>query len=246
MSQAIGSRPGAQEILRTAITPRWLVALAALIAFVIACIFLGQWQWDRTQDILAAERSAAAEPIALEELVNDGGSWSNADIGRTVILDGTFTAQELQLPNREFQGQSGSWIVTRFDLSSGGSIAVMRGLLPDGAQAPQVDATTVQLEGVLHPNEAFYEGANENSIVTVDSAAIEAEWGTDLIAGYVMLQGGDSESADTGTLVIVPPTVQVGDVPFPLQNFFYAIQWWIFAAFAIFVYARWLYLDAKK
>jgi surfeit locus 1 family protein len=246
MSQAIGSRPGAQEILRTAITPRWLVALAALIAFIIACIFLGQWQWDRTQDILAAERSAAAEPIALEELVIDNGSWSNADIGRTVILDGTFTAQELQLPNREFQGQSGSWIVTRFDLSSGGSIAVMRGLLPDGSQSTQVDATAVQLEGVLHPNEAFYEGANENSIVTVDSAAIEAEWGTDLIAGYVMLQGGDSESADTGTLVIVPPTVQVGDVPFPLQNFFYAIQWWIFAAFAIFVYARWLYLDAKK
>jgi cytochrome oxidase assembly protein ShyY1 len=246
MSQAIGSRPGAQEILRIAITPRWLVALAALIAFVIACIFLGQWQWDRTQDILAAERSAAAAPIALQELVNDDGTWSNADIGRTVILDGTFTAQELQLPNREFQGQSGSWIVTRFDLSSGGSIAVMRGLLPDGAQAPQVDATAVQLEGVLHPNEAFYEGANENSIVTVDSAAIADEWGTDLIDGYVMVQRQDPEPSEPGALVIVAPTVQVGDVPFPLQNFFYAIQWWIFAAFAIFVYARWLYLDAKK
>lgn len=246
MSQAIGSRPGAQEILRTAITPRWLVALAALIAFIIACIFLGQWQWDRTQDILAAERSAAAEPIALEELVIDNGSWSNADIGRTVILDGTFTAQELQLPNREFQGQSGSWIVTRFDLSSGGSIAVMRGLLPDGSQSTQVDATAVQLEGVLHPNEAFYEGANENSIVTVDSAAIADEWGTDLIDGYVMVQRQDPEPSEPGALVIVAPTVQVGDVPFPLQNFFYAIQWWIFAAFAIFVYARWLYLDAKK
>ena len=246
MSQAIGSRPGAQEVMRTAITPRWLVALAALIAFIIACIFLGQWQWDRTQDILAAERSAAAAPIALQELVNDDGTWSNADIGRTVILDGTFTAQELQLPNREFQGQSGSWIVTRFDLSSGGSIAVMRGLLPDGAQAPQVDATAVQLEGVLHPNEAFYEGANENSIVTVDSAAIADEWGTDLIDGYVMVQRQDPEPSEPGALVIVAPTVQVGDVPFPLQNFFYAIQWWIFAAFAIFVYARWLYLDAKK
>ena len=246
MSQAIGSRPGAQEVMRTAITPRWLVALAALIAFIIACIFLGQWQWDRTQDILAAERSAAAAPIALQELVNDDGTWSNADIGRTVILDGTFTAQELQLPNREFQGQSGSWIVSRFDLSSGGSIAVMRGLLPDGSQSTQVDATAVQLEGVLHPNEAFYEGANENSIVTVDSAAIADEWGTDLIDGYVMVQRQDPEPSEPGALVIVAPTVQVGDVPFPLQNFFYAIQWWIFAAFAIFVYARWLYLDAKK
>ena len=46
--------------------------------------------------------------------------------------------------------------------------------------------------------------------------------------------------------MLFPPTVQVGDVPFPLQNFFYAIQWWVFASFAVVVYARWLYLDAKK
>ena len=246
MNPATSSRPSAQEIVRTAITPRWLVALAALIAFIVACIFLGQWQWDRTQDILAAERSAAAEPIALEELINDDGTWNNADIGRTVILEGSFTRQELNLPNREFQGQSGSWIVTRFDLTSGGSIAVMRGLLPDGSESTQVDATAVQLEGVLHPNEAFYEDANQSSIVTVDSAAIEAVWGTDLIDGYVMVQRQDPELSEPGALVIVQPTVQVGDVAFPLQNFFYAIQWWIFAAFAIFVYARWLYLDAKK
>jgi hypothetical protein len=38
----------------------------------------------------------------------------------------------------------------------------------------------------------------------------------------------------------------VGDVAFPLQNFFYAVQWWVFALFAVVVYARWLYLDAKK
>lgn len=246
MSPTISSRPSAQEIWRTAITPRWLLALAALTAFVVACIFLGQWQWDRTQDILAAERSATAEPIALEELINDDGTWNNADIGRKVILDGVFTAQELQLPNREFQGQSGSWIVTRFDLGSGGSIAVMRGLLPVGSEVPLADATAVQAEGVLHPNEAFYEGANQNGIVTVDSAAIAAEWGTDLVDGYVMLEGQDPVASDPGTLVIVAPTVQVGNAPFPLQNFFYAIQWWIFAAFAIFVYARWLYLDAKK
>jgi cytochrome oxidase assembly protein ShyY1 len=61
-----------------------------------------------------------------------------------------------------------------------------------------------------------------------------------------MVQRQDPEPSEPNALVIVPPTVQVGDVPFPLQNFFYAIQWWIFAAFAIFVYARWLYLDAKK
>jgi cytochrome oxidase assembly protein ShyY1 len=59
-----------------------------------------------------------------------------------------------------------------------------------------------------------------------------------------MMQGPATQDATDP--LIVPPTVQVGEVPFPLQNFFYAIQWWVFAAFAMFVYARWLYLDAKR
>jgi hypothetical protein len=43
----------------------------------------------------------------------------------------------------------------------------------------------------------------------------------------------------------VPPTISTGDVAFPLQNFFYAIQWWIFALFAVAVYVRWLIVGSK-
>ena len=42
------------------------------------------------------------------------------------------------------------------------------------------------------------------------------------------------------------PTVQTADVPFPLQNFFYAFQWWIFGAFAVAFYLRWLWLEAHR
>ena len=109
-------RPSAQDIWRTAITPRWLIALIALIAFIAVCIVLGRWQWDRTQDILAAERSAASEPISLTELINDDGTWGNAEIGRTVILDGTFTGDEVLITNREYEGEAGTWTITRFEL----------------------------------------------------------------------------------------------------------------------------------
>ena len=44
----------------------------------------------------------------------------------------------------------------------------------------------------------------------------------------------------------VPPTVQTSDVPFPLQNFFYAFQWWIFAGFGVVVYLRWLWLESAQ
>lgn len=241
-------RPSAHDIWRTAITPRWLIALVALIAFIAVSIVLGRWQWDRTQDILAAERAAASEPTQLDELINDDRTWSNSDIGRTVILDGEFTEDELLLPNREYQGQAGTWTITRFELANQDSIAVVRGWLPAGEVSPPIRLDPTTITGVLHPNEAFYEGANQEQIITVDSTALDREWNTPLIDGYVMLQDQDPSllAADAAAPVIVPPTVQVGDVPFPLQNFFYAIQWWIFAAFAIFVYARWLYLDARK
>jgi hypothetical protein len=35
-------------------------------------------------------------------------------------------------------------------------------------------------------------------------------------------------------------------VPFPLQNFFYAIQWWVFALFIAGAYLRWLWLTIKE
>jgi cytochrome oxidase assembly protein ShyY1 len=40
--------------------------------------------------------------------------------------------------------------------------------------------------------------------------------------------------------------VQTADVPFPLQNFFYAVQWWIFAAFGLVFYLRWLWIEAGR
>lgn len=240
-------RPTVGDLWRTATTSRWLLALVVLIAFVAVSVVLGRWQWDRTQDILAAERAAASAPIDLRELIDDDGTWSNADIGRTVILDGSFTGDELLLPNREYQTQAGTWTITRFQLDDGRSVAVVRGWLPNDVTSPPIRQEPTTIEGVLHPNEAFYEGANQEQIITVVAPALAAVWNAELIDGYVMLQRQDPIllAADAPAPVIVPPTVQVGDVPFPLQNFFYAIQWWIFAAFAIFVYVRWLYLDAR-
>ena len=130
--------------------------------------------------------------------------------------------------------------------SDGGqTVAVVRGWLSDDASPSPLSRQSVKIQGVLHPDEEFYEGANATRVVTVDSAALADAWGEDVIDGYVIL-GGDQGDPARGVPMLVPPTVQVGDVAFPLQNFFYAIQWWVFALFAVVIYARWLYLDAKK
>jgi cytochrome oxidase assembly protein ShyY1 len=232
-----------------ALSSRGILALVAALAAAAACVFLGIWQWDRTEDILAAERAAASEPVSITELVNEDGTWDNQNIGRPVILEGAFTSDEVLIPNREFDGQRGTWTVTRFALDDGRSIAVTRGFLPDGVLSPPILTSPTQVEGVLHPNEEFYLGANTaGSIVTVDAAALGDEWGTPLISGFVMMQEADPTllAADAPAPVILPPTVQVGDVAFPLQNFVYAWQWWVFGAFALIVYLWWLWREVRS
>ncbi len=236
------------SLLRTALTPRGLLALLAAVAAAGACVFLGTWQWDRTEDILAAERAAAADPIDIGQLVRDDGTWDNRDIGRPVTVSGAFTEDEVLLPNREYEGQRGTWTVTRFVLDDGRSVAVTRGFLPDGVTSPPILTSPTQIEGVLHPNEEFYEGANQvGAIVTVDAGALGDAWGTPLIQGFVMLQDQDPSllAADAPAPVVLPPTVQVGDVAFPLQNFVYAWQWWVFGAFALAVYGWWLWRESR-
>jgi cytochrome oxidase assembly protein ShyY1 len=81
----------------------------------------------------------------------------------------------------------------------------------------------------------------------VDAAALGDVWGTPLVQGFVMLQDQDPSlvAADAPAPVTLPPTVQVGDVAFPLQNFVYALQWWVFGAFALAVYAWWLWRESR-
>jgi cytochrome oxidase assembly protein ShyY1 len=63
-----------------------------------------------------------------------------------------------------------------------------------------------------------------------------------------MMQEADPTllAADAPAPVILPPTVQVGDVAFPLQNFVYAWQWWVFGAFALIVYLWWLWREVRS
>jgi cytochrome oxidase assembly protein ShyY1 len=84
-------------------------------------------------------------------------------------------------------------------------------------------------------------------MITVDSDDLSALWQTQLARGYVMMQVQDPYllAADAPAPVIIPPTVQVGDAPFPLQNFVYAFQWWLFGAFALGLYGWWLWRESQ-
>lgn len=228
--------------------PAIVFAFVALIAVCVLFFFLGKWQWDRTQNILEAERAAAAEPVAAEVVLAD--TLRSEDYGRTLNSNGVFNpANQVRVVNRLADGSDdaevGDWILSQFTTTAGINVAVVRGWVPSGSEFV-TPTTSVDISGIMQPNEAFYQGSDNSSteVVVIDSQALEEIWKVDLSDGFIVLQEQTPMSA--GEPLPVPATISTGDVPFPLQNFFYAIQWWVFAAFAVVLFIRWVVVSARK
>ena len=140
----------------------------------------------------------------------------------------------------------GIWVVTPLQLADGSLVAVNRGWLADSRAAGFVPPSgQVTVQGTYTPDEEFYSDApvEQGTAVTISGSALGDRWELPTRAGYLNLVTQSPESASAPTPV--PATVQTSDVPFPLQNFGYAFQWWIFALFVVFAYLRWLSLDAR-
>ena len=237
-------------MLQLALTPRWLVGLLVLLVVIAGTVLLGRWQWDRTQSILAAERAAASAPIAVESAQPDSQATGvpPESIGRPVTAMGRYEPDmQVAVVNRELAGNPGVWIVTGLRLADDRVVAVLRGWLPDAADVVAVPpAGEITVSGVLQPDETFYSGAQTDpgTVASIAHDRLAELWGAPVLPGYVVLSS--QEPSLSAAPSPVPPTVQTADVPFPLQNFFYAFQWWIFAVFAIAVYWRWLRIEAKR
>ncbi len=247
-AEQMSKRPTPSALLRTALTPRWIgFALLATI-FMIGCVGLGRWQWDRTQDIIQAEQASRSAPRAIEEVAVPGGNLANELIGQPVFAKGSYEAAgQVLVLNRSFADQPGVWVVTPLRLFDGSLIAVLRGWLPDPT-APGVvpPAVAVVVTGVVQPDEGFYAEAKPDpgTLVAISSVELRKIWGPETRPGYITL--ATQQPTFTPGPTPVPPTVVTGNVAFPIQNLFYAIQWLIFAAFASFVYGRWLWRDAQE
>ncbi len=241
--------PASRGILRLALTPRGIVAALVVLLLVAAAILLGRWQWDRTQTILEAERASASLPIPVQEVLPpDVTQLPNEVIGRPVTATGGYEpSMQAAVSNRVHAGAPGVWIVTGLRLADGRVAAVLRGSLPAGTSpGAEPPAGAVTVTGVLQPDEQFYSDAvvEPGTVASIASDRLAAMWGADLLPGFIVLTVQEPSSSPAP--VPVQATAQTGDVAFPLQNFFYAFQWWFFAIFAVVLYGRWLWLEARR
>jgi len=235
--------PPSSDFWRRAKTPASILALLSLILVCVLFFFLGKWQWDRTQDILDAERAATMAAVPVSEIDQP---LDPQDYGRKVTATGSFiTTDQVRIGSRlSRESIAGDWIVSALETQTGQLIAVVRGWVPQGQQFT-TPVGTVSIEGVLQPNDTFYASGSDSvgEIVTIDSQQLSQLWNAPLLDGYVVMQS--QSPMEDNSPESVPPTISTAEVAFPLQNFFYAIQWWVFALFAVTIYIRWLVVGVK-
>ncbi len=234
------------EVLRRLLTPRWAASLAGLLVVVTACVLLGMWQLgvardSGRQDAIAAAATMTRAPLA--EVTAPHRAFPPELSNRPVTVTGRYDAsRSFVVVDRRLGDRSGSWVVTPLDTATG-TVAVLRGFVAGApAAAPTPPAGPVTVLGTLGPGESPrtsdpLQGQQRRSI---DLAELVNEWPGDLYDAVVFASaehaGADASGAaltDAALSRVPPPTL---DTPLNLRNAAYAVQWWVFGVFAIWMF----------
>ncbi|MET0989150.1 MAG: SURF1 family cytochrome oxidase biogenesis protein [Glaciihabitans sp.] len=223
--------------------PRWIAAL--FLALLVAAGFaaLGQWQVERSViDATVVERDTETV-VPLTDLVEPQSAVMENEAGHMVAFEGTIVPGDSTiLSGRLNGGVAGFWVMEHVVVDNGASIAVAQGWAPTREEAEAATSTDmgiaalVPFEGRYLATESpqednFEEGEQKSASV----AALVNQWSvpfTTVYGGYLV--SGDAPEG----LVAIDSPVPDDEVSVNWLNIFYAIEWAVFAVFAIFLWYR--------
>lgn len=235
-------------MLRTALTPRFLGLLGLVLVVGAAFVWLGRWQLgvaESTAQREAVEQARARAPASLTELFQPFAPFREDLSSRPVTATGRYTADgQLIVPDRRLDGRAGSWVLTPFVVDgTGATLPVLRGFVTDPADAGAPPAGSVTVAGGLAPGESPTGAVlPEGRIGSVDLSVIVNTWPGDLYNAFLFLE---SEDPATGPQLEKVPT-PVGDTTIQWRNAAYAVQWWVFAAFGLWLWVRMVREEARR
>jgi surfeit locus 1 family protein len=242
----------ARPLWRTVLTPQWsgLFVLALAIASVMTV--MGVWQLGvyRSKTADATAQRAAAPPVALQSLFSIDEGLPAKAVGRRVTVDGTWgpAADQVLIADRLQDGRAGLWVVSPLKLSDTDAVMIVRGWVAstsDPAVAPP--SGPVRLSGSVVASEA--EDSSDDAAKGRVLSSLRIPTIVHLVKyrvydAFVVQSAVDSGAVPSPAPAVVapppPPTDHAG-----LRNVAYAVQWWIFAAFTLWMWAR-MVLDAHR
>ncbi|TGN63178.1 SURF1 family protein [Nocardioides eburneiflavus] len=222
-------RPGLLTDLGAAALTLVLVGIAGM---------LGMWQYDAWQASRAAEARdlTGIAPVPLDEVMGNDDPFPAPDLGRPVEVAGEWLDGGFWVADRDRGDEPGYWAVAPLHTGDA-AVLVVRGW------APQPDADLLTVSG--DADVTGWLQAPEGTLVTDDDpdddvfpeirvADAVQRVDVDLWSAYVISQEPAPGLEEAELEALPTPSRTTG-----LRNLLYAVEWWIFGAFAAFIWWRW-------
>lgn len=246
--------------------PKWIGALVLALLVAGGFAWLGQWQLGHA---VSLNNEASADDVAirpLTEVTAPGTPVTDESAGHVFSAIGSFKAGDFMVVEQRRNGdKEGAWVVGHFDVqgSPRGGLAVAIGWAPDIASAQvslqavesQLVGDELSIEGRYMPGDAPVvpsPGADPSALLSMAPSQLVNLWQPfegDSYAGYLVLHADEQSSknallaAGLEAIDSVPP-LPVGAINW--LNLFYAVEWAVFAGFAIFFWYRLVRDDWEK
>lgn len=228
------------------LAPRfWGGHLLMLVSVGIA-IGLGLWQLHAWQDRREAAKIdlTNARPLQLDKVMGGDDPFPAKAVGQPVTFSGRWLSQgTVYVSDRERAGRTGYWVVSPLLVDGTSSaIPVVRGWSARPSAAPATG--TADVAGWLQAGEGsglVDKTPHDDVIPEMRIASLVQRVDEDLYSGYVIARSfsNDTASPDVGLASVQPTDAPDVGTTTALRNFLYALEWWIFGLFALFIWFRW-------
>lgn len=244
-----------------------------LITLAVASLFvlLTQWQFAQSTAVQPRAHAETETPVELTEHFQPGVAMTSDQADQIVYFTGTIDpGRTIQVESRVHEGNVGFWLVSSATVDGapeGNSIPVAWGWIPEEIEADADEITAMfeestgvevdepmQIQGRLIPGEGPTPNTNHFtepvSTQMLASAQLVNLWDQPLYAGYVVAEtftvDGAEYTVSGGALEDVAAAPQPEERQVAWLNIFYAVEWFVFAVFSLYLWWRFVRDDYLK
>ncbi|MGV8876237.1 MAG: SURF1 family cytochrome oxidase biogenesis protein [Rhodoglobus sp.] len=223
--------------------PRWIAALVLALAIAFSFAALGQWQLSRSLEGGEITQQQSETTVPLSSVATAQKPLASVTTGQTVSLTAELIAGDyIVLSDRRNTDKLGYWVVGHGREPSGASIALALGWASTADAAasaianleasPPPTAVTGRLLPTESPQQSDFEASQRSALSVAELVNLWQTVPGATYGGYVV---SFDPPAGLEAISSPPPSTEVS---LNLLNVFYAVEWVVFAGFAVFLWFR--------